>query len=150
METTEIKRIYETMFLFDPLTGNNNKKVQTIIHKLLDRADGELILMKKWDERKLAYEIKKQKRGVYWLIFFKAPPRKIEQFERDIKLTENILRALVTRHDKLKEEDIIKKYGKQTQTEESETQDEPEEPIEVLAESVEEQDNKQPEETSEN
>jgi len=29
--------------------------------------------MRKWDERRLAYEIKKQKRGLYILCYFKAP-----------------------------------------------------------------------------
>lgn len=113
METIVIKRIYEAMFLFDPLTGNNNKKVQSVIQRLLDRIDGELILIKKWDERKLAYEIKKQKRGVYWLVFFKAPPANIERLERDIQIDENVLRALVIRHDKLTEDKIKQKYGKE-------------------------------------
>ena len=34
---------------------------------------GKILVIKKWDERKLAYEINGQKRGTYIIAYFTAP-----------------------------------------------------------------------------
>jgi small subunit ribosomal protein S6 len=69
--------------------------------------------MRKWDERRLAYEIDKQKRGVFILTYFKAPTSSISGLERDCNLSETILRLLVTRADHLTEEEIAANDARQ-------------------------------------
>ncbi len=88
---------YEAMFLFDPTFGSSFDKCEAEIQRLMDRAEGEVILCRKWDERRLAYRIKGRKRGVYALTFFRAPAEKIVPLERDVQLSEVILRVLVLR-----------------------------------------------------
>lgn len=88
---------YEAMFLFDPTFGNNAEDCETEIRRLMDRADAEILFCKKWDERRLAYRIKGRKRGVYMLVYFKAPTSNITPMERDAQLSEHILRLLVLR-----------------------------------------------------
>lgn len=88
---------YEAMFLFDPTFGSSFEKCETEIQRLMERAGGEIIACRKWDERRLAYRIRGRKRGVYILVYFKAPPDKIAPLERDVKLAENVLRVLVLR-----------------------------------------------------
>lgn len=88
---------YEAMFLFDPTFGNNIEDCETEIRRLMDRAKAEILFCKKWDERRLAYRIKGRKRGVYVLVYFKAPTSNITPLERDAQLSENILRLLVLR-----------------------------------------------------
>jgi small subunit ribosomal protein S6 len=63
-------------------------------------------VLKKWDERKLAYEINKQKRGTYVIAFFKAPGSAVAALERDVNLSEQVLRVLVTRADHLNQEEM--------------------------------------------
>ena len=86
---------YEGMFLFDPTFGGTFENCEKEIKRLIDRAGGEIILCRKWDERRLAYRIEGRKRGVYALTYFKAPPDKIRGLERDVKLSEDVLRVLV-------------------------------------------------------
>ncbi len=102
----DVKRIYEAMFLFDTVTGNNAEKVSEIINRLMERSDSELISQTVWDERRLAYEIQGHRRGVYVLAFFRTSPDKIDQIERDIRLSGDVLRALILKRDKLTEQQI--------------------------------------------
>lgn len=88
---------YEAMFLFDPTFGNNVEDCETEIRRLMDRAKAEILFCKKWDERRLAYRIKGRKRGVYMLVYFKAPTSNITPLERDAQLSEHILRLLILR-----------------------------------------------------
>lgn len=97
---------YEAMFLFDPTFGNSFEKCEAEIRRLMERAQGEIIHCRKWDERRLAYRVNGRKRGVYVLVYFKAPPQSIVGMERDAKLDENILRLLVLRADHMSTEDM--------------------------------------------
>ena len=40
---------------------------------IVERHGGKVMVIKKWDERKLAYEVGKQKRGTYIVAFYKGP-----------------------------------------------------------------------------
>ena len=63
--------------------------------KILEKAGAEIVSMKKWDERRLAYEINGKNRGTYILCYFHADGQKIRQIERDAQLSELILRVLI-------------------------------------------------------
>lgn len=99
---------YEAMFLMDPNTASNWETAETEIRRLLGRASATILGLKRWDERKLAYEIKRRKRGVYALAFFDAPGDKLAGLELDARLSEHVLRLLVLRHERLTQEDVDK------------------------------------------
>ena len=88
---------YEAMFLFDPTFAGSFENCEAEVRRLIGRADGEVIFCRKWDERRLAYKMKGRKRGVYVLVYFNGPPDKIGVLERDVQISENVLRILVLR-----------------------------------------------------
>jgi len=89
-------KLYEAMFLVDSSWAASDwQGVQARIRQILERAGAEIASLKKWDERKLAYKIKGQTRGTYLLCFFRVDGQKIQQIERDVKLSERILRVLI-------------------------------------------------------
>jgi small subunit ribosomal protein S6 len=90
---------YEGMYLFDPTFGASWENCEGEVRRLMERAGAEILLCRKWDERRLAYPVKGRKRGVYALTYFKASPEKIVPLERDAQLSENVLRLLVLRAD---------------------------------------------------
>lgn len=90
---------YEAMFLFDPTFATAFENCEGEVRRLMERAGGEIVFCRKWDERRLAYKVKGRKRGVYVLVFFKAQPDKIKSLERDVHISENVLRVLVLRAD---------------------------------------------------
>lgn len=92
---------YEAMFLIGQAAATDLTGVIEHIKEILARGHAEIIAMRKWDERRLAYEIKKQKRGLYILCYFKAPNTSLTHIERDCNLSERVLRALILRADHL-------------------------------------------------
>lgn len=104
-EETRIKP-YEGLFLFPQAAladlGSAVEHVQTI----LSRAGAEVIAFSKWDERKLAYDIAGNKRGVYLLAYFKVATSKLVGIERDCNLSERLLRTLIIRADHMTEEQM--------------------------------------------
>lgn len=97
---------YEAMFLFDPTFGSSFEQCEAEIRRLMERAEAEILICRKWDERRLAYRIKGRKRGVYVLVYFKASPEKITPLERDAQLSEDILRLLVLKAENLSLDDM--------------------------------------------
>ena len=93
------KRVYnyEVMFLIGQAQSGDLAGVISHIEEILNRAGGEVIAMKKWDERRLAYEIDGQKRGLYILAYVKMPGLSLANFERDCNLSEKILRTMTLR-----------------------------------------------------
>ncbi|MBN2511428.1 MAG: 30S ribosomal protein S6 [Sedimentisphaerales bacterium] len=105
----ETKRVYEALFLVDSaLAASQWDHVMGIIHKILDRAEARVISVRKWDERKLAYEIAGKSRGTYILAYFECGSSKIRPLERDVQLSEEILRVLVVRTDRMTQADMEK------------------------------------------
>ena len=102
---------YEAMFLFDPTFAADFARVEQEVGRIMERAAGQIVMSKRWDERKLAYEIKGRKRGCYVLTFFRAPKDRIAGIERDVQLSESILRVLIFNADHMTEEDMQAAYG---------------------------------------
>ncbi len=103
-------KTYEGMFLFDPSFATDMKNVEQEVARLMERADAKTIMCDKWEERKLAYEIDGRKRGCYVLVFFEADPEKITSLERDVQLSESVLRVLILQAEYMTEEMMKKAY----------------------------------------
>ena len=97
---------YEGMFLFDPTFASDLEKAKQEVQRVLGRANAEISFLEKWDERKLAYEIKGRKRGCYLLSYFTCAGDRITGIERDVRISESILRALFRRADGVSPEHI--------------------------------------------
>ncbi len=98
--------VYEGMFLLGQAAAADLTGSLEHIRELFNRNKIEVLAMRKWDERRLAYEVKKQKRGLYILAYFKAPAANMTHFERDCNLSEKLLRTLVLRADHLTHDEI--------------------------------------------
>ena len=99
MTTATETRIYECMFLISQGEAANLNNVVDHIGEILGKGDAEILALTKWDERRLAYEIDKQKRGVYILAYFTGDSDAVASLDRDCNLSERIMRVLVTRAD---------------------------------------------------
>lgn len=106
---TVAKRLYEGMFLVDSGEAASDwDGVIATIEKMLSRAEAEIVSIKKWDERRLAYEVNRKERGTYILSYFNCDPLKITGIERDVQLSERILRVMILRTDQMDELDTDK------------------------------------------
>lgn len=101
------KKLYEGMFLVDSgKAASDWDGVNAAINKILDRAEAEIVSMRKWDDRRLAYDIKRTSRGTYMLCYFKAEGQKIQGIEKDVQLSENVIRVLILSTEQMTKEDI--------------------------------------------
>jgi small subunit ribosomal protein S6 len=97
---------YEAMFLLGQAATQENEHGVVLAKTLIERHGGQILVIKKWDERPLRYEIKGQKRGTYVIAYFKAPANAITPLEREVKLSSDFLRVMVTRADHLNEAEM--------------------------------------------
>jgi len=145
------KKLYEGMFLVDSAKAASDwDGVNAAIKKILDRAGAEIVSMRKWDDRRLAYDIRGTSRGTYMLCYFKADGQKIQGIEKDVQLSENIIRVLILSTDQMTKEDIerdtpatktekekaVAEQAKEAKV--SEQKDQPEEPAAEQAQIVDE------------
>jgi small subunit ribosomal protein S6 len=88
--------VYECMFLLDTnkVAGDVNAAAKQL-HAILERNQAEVLASRPWDERRLAYPIKKHKKGLYYLTYFRTEGKNIANIERDCALNETILRCMV-------------------------------------------------------
>lgn len=100
------KNQYEAMFLLPAGAAAELEKSIGNLKGIIERHGGEILVLKKWDERKLAYELGGQKRGLYIIAYFTAPGSAVGAIERDVNLSEDILRVLVTRADHLNKDEM--------------------------------------------
>src|SRR5579864_8855863 len=97
---------YEAMFLFGQSAAQDLEGVQTQVRTIVERHGGQVLVLKKWDERKLAYEIGKQKRGTYIICYYSGPGGSVSAIERDVNLSENVLRVMITKAEHLNRQEM--------------------------------------------
>ena len=93
-------RKYEVMYIIRPNIDDEAKKA------LVERFNGvltdngaEITNVKEWGKRRLAYEIKDYREGYYHIVKFVAKPEAVQEFDRLIKINEDIIRHIVVKED---------------------------------------------------
>ncbi len=86
---------YEIMFIVKTTMEDDAiKKIAEDAKKLIN-GDSKVIEFKDLGKKKLAYEIKKEVNGAYYLIICEASNEVIKEFDRKCSINENILRHLI-------------------------------------------------------
>src|ERR1700730_4660279 len=67
--------------------------------KIIEGQEGTVSHVDEWGLRDLAYRIEKQGKGLYTLLQYRSSARAVEELERNLKLTDGILRYLTVRMD---------------------------------------------------
>lgn len=65
------------------------------VEKMIQAGAGEVLVSRLWEERRLAYAINGQRKGTYWLIYFRGPSSMLTVLNREWEINEGILRHLV-------------------------------------------------------
>jgi small subunit ribosomal protein S6 len=91
-------RRYELMLVIRPDLAE--ERVQATLDRItrsISAAEGQLVKVSPWGRRRLAYPIGPHREGSYYIALFDAPSAAIEELERGLRITEELLRYLVTR-----------------------------------------------------
>ena len=91
---------YELMVILNPEV--DDRTVQPTLEKFLGvvtAGGGKIDNVDIWGRRRLAYEIQKKSEGVYAVVNFTAEPATTVELERQLRLSESVMRTKVLRAD---------------------------------------------------
>ncbi|MFH1856264.1 MAG: 30S ribosomal protein S6 [Candidatus Omnitrophota bacterium] len=93
---------YEAMFIFQPsLNEEELAKLVSLISEKITQTEGKIQDTQDLGKKKLAFEIKKQKEGFYYLMNFETKPEAQKILKEAFRLNESILRVLILKKDSL-------------------------------------------------
>jgi len=101
--------IYENIVILNASLGD--EEIETASGKIKDlitNSGGEILNADVWGRRKLAYEIKKQKKGFYLLLLFKSPAAAIKRLEDYYKVFDPVVKYMIIRLEKKQAEAALK------------------------------------------
>ena len=93
-----VLRPYEILVIVDPRP--TDEEVAALLTQLGEQIKGlgaEVGNIDNWGKRRLAYDMRKQREGTYAVLTVSAEPSMVKEFERQLRLNENVLRFLSTR-----------------------------------------------------
>jgi small subunit ribosomal protein S6 len=96
---------YETLFIVHPEKGPRVKEFIERFRKVIEGQEGVVSQVEEWGLRDLAYRIEKQGKGYYTLLQYRSAGRAVEELERNLRLTDGILRYLTVRDDEANQVD---------------------------------------------
>lgn len=99
---------YESIFILKSTL--NDEDVQKTINKLegIVKQGGELIATENWGKKRLAYEVMKEKKGIYVLLRFRGKGELITEIERNYRFDDNVIKFLTVKLNK-KEMELLRK-----------------------------------------
>ena len=90
--------VYEGMFILDAnRLARDREGLPRELVSAIEEAGGQMELSRLWEERRLAYPIKGQRKGAYWITYFHLPTTNLTDLTDKLKLKEGVLRHLFIR-----------------------------------------------------
>ena len=88
---------YESVIIINPSV--DDEKVKELEQKFTDliNKDGKLTKIDELGKKKLAYEVRKNKEGIYVVFYFEANPTLIAELERNYRITDEVIKFIVIR-----------------------------------------------------
>src|SRR5690349_23448762 len=99
-DTPNTAREYETIYILRPNTPNEGvAEVISRIKGVIESMGGKIIKVDNWGKRRLAYEVSKERKGIYLYWLYLAKPGVAEEIERNLRMLDGVLRYLTVRVD---------------------------------------------------
>ena len=89
---------YETIFIVKTDLGDEALAERVAwVTDILTSNGAEIINIEQWGKKRLAYQVKKQKHGIYVLMHYEGDPKVVPELERNFKVSEDILKHLTVK-----------------------------------------------------
>jgi small subunit ribosomal protein S6 len=93
-------QLYESIFIVRPsLSDEDITKVIEKIKSLLEKSGATLLKLENWGKKKLAYEVKRERKGTFLYLHFKSGGSVISELERSYRLEDSVIKFLTVRHE---------------------------------------------------
>ena len=88
---------YESVIIINPSVDDEKvKDLESKFTELINK-DGKLTRIDELGKKKLAYEVRKNKEGIYLVLYFEANPTLIAELERNYRITDEVIKFIVVR-----------------------------------------------------
>src|SRR5580692_3227564 len=99
-DTPNTSREYETTYILRPNTSNEGvSEVNTRIKGIIEGMGGKILKVDNWGKRRLAYEVAKERKGIYLYWLYLAQPGVVEEAERNLRMLDSVVRYLTVKVD---------------------------------------------------
>jgi len=89
---------YETIFVIKSgLTDDEATKIVEKVREMIPRSEGEVLALENWGRRKMAYEVRKEKKGTYAIVHYKGGGVTVGAVERFLRLDEAVLKYITVK-----------------------------------------------------
>ena len=92
----KISAKYEALYIINPQLTEEDTQAMVEKFKAMVEAEGTLTAIDEWGKRRLAYPIEDLNEGYYVLMNFESKPEFPAELDRVMKITEGIMRCLIT------------------------------------------------------
>ncbi len=93
-------KVYEGLFLLDSNRyARDPSGVSGQIAETVEKLGGEVLASRMWSEQRLAYPINGNRKGTYWLTYFRLDSGKQADLNRQFQLNDSVMRNLVLKVD---------------------------------------------------
>lgn len=89
---------YELAVILHPDLEIDLQKPLKKIENQITELEGKVISRDDWGKRKLAYPIKKQSFGVYFIYLLELPPTALNRLEKTLNITDEVIRHLIVKY----------------------------------------------------
>ena len=96
-------RKYEVVFIIKPLEEEQINAVVEKFSKLITTNGGKIDKEDRWGKKRLAYEIKDEVEGYYVLFYVTCEPACVDECDRVMKITDELLKHMIVRSDESEE-----------------------------------------------
>ncbi len=95
-----MRRDYELGFILNPeVSEEQTRAILERIEQIVRNYDGQTVKVNQWGRRRLAYPIQHHRDGYYVFIDMILTPETVLELDRNLKVSEEVLRHLITRRD---------------------------------------------------
>jgi small subunit ribosomal protein S6 len=93
-------REYETIYILRPNTPNEQvAEINTRVKGIIESMTGKVLKVDNWGKRRLAYEVAKERKGIYLYWLYLANPGVVEEIERNLRMLDLVIRYLTVKVD---------------------------------------------------
>lgn len=93
-------REYETIYILKPDTINDKvAEVNGRVKAIIEERGGKILKVDNWGKRKLAYEIKKERKGIYLFWQYLGSADIVAEFERNMRMLDPVMRYMTIKVD---------------------------------------------------
>ena len=91
---------YESLFILRPsLADDDIQKTLEKVKTTVEKAGGTVERLENWGKKKLAYEVKREKKGVYVQLQFQGNGAAVTEVERLFRLEDAVMKFLTVKLD---------------------------------------------------